>query len=33
MTKKLLNLLVVISMLMIFVPVVAAAPPAQGKGH
>jgi hypothetical protein len=33
MTKKLFNLLVIISMLMIFVPVVAAAPPAQDKGQ
>jgi ribose transport system substrate-binding protein len=33
MTKKLLNLLVIISMLMILVPVVAAAPPAQDQGQ
>jgi raffinose/stachyose/melibiose transport system substrate-binding protein len=31
--RKLFNLLVVISMLMVFVPVVAAAPPAQAKGQ
>jgi multiple sugar transport system substrate-binding protein len=30
MTKRLLNLLVVVSMLLVFVPVVTAAPPAQG---
>jgi len=33
MTRKLFNLLVIISMLMIFVPVVAAAPPAQDEGQ
>jgi ribose transport system substrate-binding protein len=33
MTRKLFNLLVVISMLAAFVPVVAAAPPAQAKGQ
>jgi ribose transport system substrate-binding protein len=33
MTKKLFNLLVIISMLMILVPVVAAAPPAQDQGQ
>jgi phosphonate transport system substrate-binding protein len=33
MTKKLLNLFLIISMLLVFVPVVAAAPPAQGKGQ
>src|SRR5512139_1375290 len=31
--RKLFNLLVVISMLVVFVPVVAAAPPAQAKGQ
>ena len=33
MNKKLLNLMVAISMLMVFVPVVAAAPPAQDEGQ
>src|SRR5512137_275795 len=33
MIKKLFNALVIISMLIVFVPVVAAAPPAQAKGQ
>ena len=33
MTKKLFNLLLIVTMLVVFVPVVAAAPPAQAKGQ